>query len=871
MDIGIRLGIEGEKQFKSALRDINQSFKVLGSEMQLVTSEFDKNDKSMQALAARKGVLNKEIEAQKGKIELLKDALANSAESFGENDKRTQNWQIQLNKAQAELNGMERELENNEKALGGMGDGMDGAGKSADGLGRELENTGEIAEDTGKRFEGLKGVLKGVGVAMCAAMAAIGASAVAAGRGLYNMATDAAEAGNNINQTSVQLGMSRQAVQEWDYVLQQNGASLYNLSYGMRRVQGAMGDIREDGGKVGKAISRLGLDFDEVRNKSPEDAMNAIVTAFQGMEEGADKTALALQIFGQRGGMALIPMLNSSTEATDELRQQAYALGMIMGDDALDSSVAFTNSMNTLSRTFGGVKMAIGSQLLPGLTTITDGLTDLIAGNEGAAESIKAGAKEIVNSISTVLPQLLGTLTSVVESIAEIAPEIISTLITGITDNLPMLIGAVSGILNALLQGISQALPALVEGALELVLALVEGILNNLPMLLEAAIQVVVTLVQGIAEALPRLIPAIVEAVVTMVQALIDNLPMILEAALQLIMGLADGLLAALPVLIAALPDIIIGIVEFLIDSIPMIIDAGIHLLTSLVEALPDIIAAIVEAIPKIIDGIITAVINAIPQIIDAGIRLLVSLIENLPTIIIEIVGAIPQIIAGIVNAVIGAIPQIIQAGIELFISLIQNLPQIIIELVKAVPQIIRGLIDAFMQAVSQFAEVGLNLVRGLWDGIRNAAAWIRDKVRGFIRDVLGGLARFLGINSPSRYMADMFGKNMAAGIGVGFDEEMDNVCKAMQDAIPTSLDGPDIELDGNINTALYGAGTAVTLDAIGYKLDGIASIMTQMFPALIDAMNIKVVLDDGTLVGRLTPEINRNLALFHKRNLGVI
>jgi len=871
VDIGLRLGIEGERQFKSALRDINQSFKVLGSEMQLVTSEFDKNDKSMQALAARKGVLNKEIEAQKGKIELLKDALANSAESFGENDKRTENWQIQLNKAKAELNGMERELENNEKALDGVGDSMDSAAKSTDGLGGELKSTGEIADDTSKRFDGLKGVLNGMGAAMCAAMAAIGASAVAAGKGLYDMATDAAYAGNSINQTSVQLGMSRQAVQEWDYVLSQNGASLYNLSYGMRRVQGAMGDLREDGGKVGQAISRLGLDFDEVRNKSPEDAMNAIVTAFQGMEEGADKTALALQIFGQRGGMSLIPMLNTSTEATGALRQEAHELGMVMGDDALDASVNFTNSMNTLSRTFGGVKNNIGSQLLPGLTMITDGLTDLIAGNEDAAESIKAGATEIVNSISEVLPQILGTLTTVVGVIAEIAPDIISTLITGITENIPQLIGAVSGIINALLQGIGQALPALVEGALELVLALVEGILNNLPMLLEAAIQVVVTLVQGISEALPQLIPAIVEALVTMVQALIDNLPMILDAALQLIMGLAEGILEALPVLIEALPEIIIGIVEFLIDSIPIIIDAGIDLLTSLVEALPDIIAAIVEAIPLIIDGILTAVFGSIPQLIDAGIRLLVSLVENLPIIIMEIVNAIPQIIEGITSAVIGAIPLIIQAGVELFISLIQNLPAIIIELVSAVPQIVSGLIDAFMSFISSFAEIGLNMIRGLWDGIRNAGAWLRDQITGFVRNTLGGLARFLGINSPSRYMADLFGKNMAAGIGVGFEDEMQEGCKTMKDEIPTSLDGPDIDLDGNINSALYGAGAAVTLDAIGYKLDGIANIMMQMFPALIDAMNIKVVLDDGTLVGRLTPEINRNLALFHKRNLGVV
>ncbi len=46
-NFGLKIGIEGEKQFKQALADINQSFKVLGSEMQLVTSQFDKNDQSI--------------------------------------------------------------------------------------------------------------------------------------------------------------------------------------------------------------------------------------------------------------------------------------------------------------------------------------------------------------------------------------------------------------------------------------------------------------------------------------------------------------------------------------------------------------------------------------------------------------------------------------------------------------------------------------------------------------------------------------------------------------------------------------------------------------------------------------------------------
>ena len=104
---GLKIGIEGEKEFKKALNDINQSFKVLGSEMKLVESQFDKNDNSVEALTARNEVLGKSIEAQKSKIEVLRSALANASSSFGETDKRTQAWQVQLNNAQAELNKME--------------------------------------------------------------------------------------------------------------------------------------------------------------------------------------------------------------------------------------------------------------------------------------------------------------------------------------------------------------------------------------------------------------------------------------------------------------------------------------------------------------------------------------------------------------------------------------------------------------------------------------------------------------------------------------------------------------------------------------------------------------------------------------------
>ena len=202
-NFGLKIGIEGEREFKTALQDINQSFKVLGSEMMLATSHFDKNDKSVQALTSRNAVLNKEIDAQKGKIEVLKAALDNAASSFGENDKRTQNWQTQLNKAQAELNGMERELEE--------------SAEDADNLGDELEETGESAEGAESKFEKLGGVLKGIG-------AALGAVAVAAGTAAVQLGKEVVKQFGELEQN---LGGSEAVFGEYAASIQKTGEDAY--------------------------------------------------------------------------------------------------------------------------------------------------------------------------------------------------------------------------------------------------------------------------------------------------------------------------------------------------------------------------------------------------------------------------------------------------------------------------------------------------------------------------------------------------------------------------------------------------------------------------------------------------------------------
>ena len=146
-NIGIKIGIEGEKAFKQALYEINSSMKVLGSEMKLVESQFDSQDKSVQALTSRNAVLEKSIDAQKKKIETLRNALKNSTESFGENDSRTKNWAIQLNNAQSELISLEKSLAKNNATLDDANTGLGVAKDKVDDLGEELKDTKDETED----------------------------------------------------------------------------------------------------------------------------------------------------------------------------------------------------------------------------------------------------------------------------------------------------------------------------------------------------------------------------------------------------------------------------------------------------------------------------------------------------------------------------------------------------------------------------------------------------------------------------------------------------------------------------------------------------------------------------------------------------
>ncbi len=633
-NFGLKIGLEGEKEFKKALSDINQSFKVLGSEMKLVDSQFDKNDQSVAALTARNEVLEKSIEAQKSKIETLRSALSNAASSFGETDKRTQAWKIQLNNAQAELNGMEKELKENQSALKSTSSGMDDAKKSADKMGDEIEDAGNQADKSSPKMEALGSVCKGVAGAITAAFAAVSAAAIAAGKALVDMTKEGAAYADNVLTESTVTGIATDKLQEYMYAAELVDVSVETLTKSMEKNIKSMKSAADGSKAYEEAYAQLGVAVVDANGelRDSDTVYWELIDALGKIENETERDAIAMQVLG-KSAQELNPLIVAGADRMAELGEEARKAGYVLSDDTLAAYGAYDDQLQKLTTGATAAKNSLGTVLLPILTELSSAGVDLLGDFTRGIQECGGDISKMAGVISDILPKALDTVMKYVPQILELIVSVVGSIGKAIVDNLPMIVTAVSQIIFTILNGLIAALPQIADGALQLVLALVDGIIDQLPMLIDVALKVIETLIQGLAQALPKLIPAIVQVVVQVAQTLIKNLPTILKAVLELIKGVAKGILDAIPVIIKALPEIIKAIVSFILGAIPEIIDAGIQLLTSLVAALPEIIQAIVEVLPEIINAIIEAVLDALPLIIDAGIKLLTALITALPDI----------------------------------------------------------------------------------------------------------------------------------------------------------------------------------------------------------------------------------------------
>ena len=308
--------------------------------------------------------------------------------------------------------------------------------------------------------------------------------------------------------------------------------------------------------------------------------------------------------------------------------------------------------------------------------------------------------------------------------------------------------------LKGALEGTAGATDKLAEGLGGLISNILEKIVSALPTVISTVSSLISTL-------LPQIISTITGFLPTLISTLASQLPVILQSVISGFSQILVEVGRMLPKLIPIVIDAVLMIVDTLLDNIDQLIDAGISLLMGLADGL-------IKALPK--------------------------LIAKIPVIIEKLLGAISR------NA-----PKLIQSGIELILKLAVGLIKAIPQLLSNIPQIISAIVSGFGEASGEMAKVGLDLLKGIWEGIKDGAGWLKDKITGFAGNVAGWFKKTFKIGSPSKLMADEVGEYLGEGIGVGIIDSIPTVKKQLgkfagfvQDNLGGIKSGLAINANGN-------------------------------------------------------------------------
>jgi TP901 family phage tail tape measure protein len=849
-DFGLKIGIEGEKEFKNALREINQSFKVFGSEMNLVTSQFGKQDKSIQAITAKNTQLNKEIDAQKDKIKTLEGALKNAAESFGESDKRTLAWQTQLNNANAELNKMERELKESQEQVKKLNR------EKIDDLVNGLKKAGDIAGKT--LVAGLK--------AAAAAMAAIGAGALAAGKFIRNSLNVYAEFEDSMKQVQATMGLTgaegEEAFKKLSDAAKEAGASTrftasesadalnylalagYNTEEAIAALPGVLTlaaaggmDLARASDLVTDSMAALGLEISDMgaymdlmartsqrSNTNVQQLGEAILVSGATMKN-AGQSVETLNVMlgvlanrgikGAEGGTKLRNVVMSLTSPTSRAAKELQGLGISVSDS--EGNIRDLNDILTdLNGKLSGLSEADKLNALSNIFNKQDiaGVNALLAGTGEEMENLyrelenaKGAAEDMANTMEGGLAGSLRSLKSAYEGFQIAIGEQFSGMAQDTVDEVTLLVRDVTAILN---DGFQEGdVTAIGEKISDF---LVKGI-SKISEYLPDAINMVSTMLTEIVNVLVALLPTL--------------LPPLLDGAIQLLEGLINAITSNIAPLVDMVVYLVTTVADFIIQNLPLLIEAAIQIVVALAmgiaAALPELIPSIVEAIVLIAETLI----NNLNLVLEAAFAIIEALAVGLLNALPRLIEALPSIIRAIITFILSSLPQIIQMGVELVLSLAGGLIRAIPQLVLALPQIVLAIIQGIGQAAISVVQVGKNIITGLWQGISSMIAWIRERVNSFVAGIVSSMKGVLGIRSPSKVFAGI-GENMGQGIGEGFKNAMRDVEKQMERAIPTDF---DLDMHSVVSGVEAGSGGATFDVTIPLTIDG--NILTRVIAQL--------------------------------------
>lgn len=738
------------------------------------------------------------------------------------------------------------------------------------------EEAGEAAgKKSGDKFSGSFGsTIKSGAKLIGGAIAGATAAAAGAAKGLWDAASATAQYGDNIDKLSQKIGLSSTAYQEWEFIAQHSGTSMESLKTAMVKLSTAAE-------KGSDAFEALGISQEEAQSMSREELWNATILALTGVEDETERARIAQDLFG-KGATEMGALLNTSAEDIEAMRQQVHDLGGVMSEDAVKASAAFQDSLQNLQTSITGMKNNLTAELLPGITGIMDGLTQVFTGDsEGGLVKIKEGIASISETIKETLPGLIETgseiLTTLISAVSEALPELVPLAVTIITqlgaaiiENLPTLLTAGADILAQLVSSIIKNAPSIVTAALEAITQFVGGITKNLPTVLAKGGEILQSLIDGIfgtgEGGEGGLLAQGTKVITDIVSGIGGALPDILKAGGEIVSNLLSGIgdeNSGLPCVMRTVGQFITDLVstlgsEEVSNGISKIIESFGSLLGPISTAITDIIAAIAPFIPDITSMVETCV-TEIPKIVDS----FSSLLEKIGPIIDSISGVIDTIGTAIVN-IVDSVGTNLTTIIDAFTNLNASLKDPIEAIGTAISGIITSISDGVVKINDSVANI-LEKLSGVFDSIGEAATKAGDgfatvadaairlanqtNVFDLVATLVGIAKGIKDINKEAGWMADHDIANKLEKIGAPLKTITDNASGL-----------------GTTNNSVSGLATAIkSLNNETKNADKIVSNIGKIKDSVLD-LGTQI----GTLGTDLTAVADTAIADVDRMNTGV-
>lgn len=474
--INTKVKMDGEKEYRAALAQINAGLKNLGAEMRSVEQDFTDNADSVEALTQKNDVLERTILTQREKVEKLKEVVADATETYKEADKRTIDWKTSLIEAETKLKQMQRALDDNNTALEEAKNATDNLSGEMDDLGQQTNSAAEkvtdAADDIGTMGqkagdaqretmglgstvdqltnklgfslpEGLKKTMDGISdvdlktAALVGSFAGVVAAIVGVEKKLASLTTEAGASAKELQTLSEVTGQSTDELQEFNYMSKFLGVSTDQLSDGLKEITNKMQEARDGSADAADAFHRLGIRVTDSRGelRDASDVFYEVIDALGEMRNKTERDATAMDLLSE-SARNFNPLINRGSEVLKAYAEEAHNTGYVLSEDTLKALTQVDDAYQHMLLSQEASKNQLAEEFAPYLTEFYQNLESIITDLADAATD--SGIIDLLGSLLDLASALSPVLSGLADAASSLKPifETLASAISAVADAL---------------------------------------------------------------------------------------------------------------------------------------------------------------------------------------------------------------------------------------------------------------------------------------------------------------------------------------------------------------------------------------------------------------------------------------------------